>query len=147
MTRPSPDELLGEAARLAYHFHWPLDTILDLGLNDATMAGLAEATGDAAFASACRDRLGVMFRDIVGVDAVPEDPWQQLRLAVEAVFRSWHSERAIAYRRREGIPDDLGTAVTVQTRPPNQTRWPSASTSASSSSSTASTKLRRSRSS
>jgi hypothetical protein len=30
MTRPSPDELFGEAARLAYHFHWPLDTILDL---------------------------------------------------------------------------------------------------------------------
>ena len=55
-----------------------------------------------------------MFRDIVGVDAVPEDPWAQLRLAVEAVFRSWNSDRAIAYRRREGIPDDLGTAVTVQ---------------------------------
>jgi hypothetical protein len=30
MTRPSPDQLIGEAARLAYHFHWPLDTILDL---------------------------------------------------------------------------------------------------------------------
>ena len=55
-----------------------------------------------------------MFRDIVGVDAVPEDPWNQLRLAVEAVFRSWNSDRAIAYRRREGIPDELGTAVTVQ---------------------------------
>ncbi len=91
-----------------------MDTILDLGLNDATTAGLAAATGDAAFAAACRDRLGVMFRDIVGVDAVPEDPWTQLRLAVEAVFRSWNSERAIAYRRREGIADDLGTAVTVQ---------------------------------
>src|SRR5438067_2516093 len=38
----------------------------------------------------------------------------QLRLAVEAVFRSWQSERAIAYRRHEGIPDDLGTAVNVQ---------------------------------
>ena len=91
-----------------------MDTILDLGLNDATTAGLAAATGDAAFAATCRDRLGVMFRDIVGVDAVPEDPWAQLRLAVEAVFRSWNSERAIAYRGREGIPDDLGTAVTVQ---------------------------------
>jgi hypothetical protein len=34
MTRPSPDELLGEAARLAFHFHWPLDTILDLGHAD-----------------------------------------------------------------------------------------------------------------
>ena len=30
MTRPSPEALLGETARLAYHFHWPLDTILDL---------------------------------------------------------------------------------------------------------------------
>jgi hypothetical protein len=34
MTRPSPDELLGEAARLAYHLHWPLDTILDLAHAD-----------------------------------------------------------------------------------------------------------------
>ncbi|MGZ8501508.1 MAG: PEP/pyruvate-binding domain-containing protein, partial [Candidatus Limnocylindrales bacterium] len=42
-------------------------------------------------------------------------PWAQLRAAIEAVFRSWNSERARTYRRREGIPDDLGTAVTVQT--------------------------------
>ena len=34
MTRPSPDELFGEAARLAHHFHWPLDTILDLEHGD-----------------------------------------------------------------------------------------------------------------
>ncbi len=45
---------------------------------------------------------------------VPEDPWLQLRSAIEAVFRSWNSERARTYRRKEGIPDDLGTAVTVQ---------------------------------
>ncbi len=45
---------------------------------------------------------------------MPEDVWQQLRLAVEAVFRSWNSDRARAYRQKEGIPDDLGTAVTVQ---------------------------------
>jgi pyruvate,orthophosphate dikinase len=55
-----------------------------------------------------------MFRDIVGVDAVPEDPWAQLRAAVEAVFRSWNSDRARTYREHEGIADDLGTAVTVQ---------------------------------
>jgi pyruvate,orthophosphate dikinase len=55
-----------------------------------------------------------MFRDIVGSEAVPADPWAQLRAAVEAVFRSWNSDRARTYRRREGIPDDLGTAVTVQ---------------------------------
>jgi hypothetical protein len=42
MTRPSPDELLGEAARLAYHFHWPLDTILDLEHRDRRLF-LAEA--------------------------------------------------------------------------------------------------------
>ena len=45
---------------------------------------------------------------------MPDDPWLQLRQAIEAVFRSWNSDRAVAYRRREGIPDDLGTAVTVQ---------------------------------
>ena len=91
-----------------------MDTILNLGLTAATTEGLAAATGDAAFAAACRDRLESMFRGIVGVEPVPDDPWEQLRLAVEAVFRSWNSDRAIAYRRREGIPDDLGTAVTVQ---------------------------------
>ncbi len=91
-----------------------MDTILDLGLNEATTAALAAATGDAAFAHDCLERFRTMFRAIVGVDVVPEDPWGQLRLAVEAVFRSWNSDRARAYRRREGIPDDLGTAVTVQ---------------------------------
>ncbi len=49
-----------------------------------------------------------------GCADVPEDPWTQLRLAIEAVFRSWNSPRAQAYRRKEGIADDLGTAVTVQ---------------------------------
>jgi pyruvate, orthophosphate dikinase len=45
---------------------------------------------------------------------VPEDPHEQLRLAIEAVFRSWNGARAKAYRAMEGIPDDLGTAVNVQ---------------------------------
>ena len=44
----------------------------------------------------------------------PEDPQDQLRLAVQAVFESWNNERAVTYRRLNGIPDDLGTAVTVQ---------------------------------
>lgn len=44
----------------------------------------------------------------------PSDPWEQLQLAIEAVFRSWNNERAIVYRRKERIPDDLGTAVNVQ---------------------------------
>jgi len=90
-----------------------MDTILNLGLNDATGAGLAAAAGDAAFVADCRSRLRTMFRDIVGTEP-PDDPWRQLRLAIEAVFRSWNSDRAKAYRAREGIPDDLGTAVTIQ---------------------------------
>jgi pyruvate,orthophosphate dikinase len=44
----------------------------------------------------------------------PEDPQEQLRLAVKAVFDSWKNDRAVTYRRLNGIPDDLGTAVTVQ---------------------------------
>ena len=44
----------------------------------------------------------------------PEDPEAQLRAAIEAVFASWNTDRAVAYRRMEKIPDDLGTAVNVQ---------------------------------
>jgi len=92
-----------------------MDTILNLGLTDATAQGLAAAAGDAAFARNCHERFVKVFKDIVGVDAIPDDPWLQLRAAIEAVFRSWNSDRAKTYRRREGIADDLGTAVTVQT--------------------------------
>ncbi|HYM50856.1 MAG TPA: PEP/pyruvate-binding domain-containing protein, partial [Candidatus Limnocylindrales bacterium] len=91
-----------------------MDTILDLGLNDETARGLASVSGDDAFAADCHRRFREMFTRIVGVAVVPADPWEQLRAAVQAVFRSWNSERALAYRRREHIPDDLGTAVTVQ---------------------------------
>ena len=44
----------------------------------------------------------------------PEEPLEQLKLAIEAVFKSWNNPRAIAYREREKIPHDLGTAVNVQ---------------------------------
>ncbi len=44
----------------------------------------------------------------------PDDPYTQLRLARDAVFRSWNNPRAISYRRLHNIPSDLGTAVTVQ---------------------------------
>ncbi len=91
-----------------------MDTILDLGLNDETTRGLGEMARDAAFAEECRRRFVESFRSIVGIQEVPEDPWAQLRLAIEAVFRSWQSDRAKTYRQREGIPDDIGTAVTVQ---------------------------------
>jgi len=90
-----------------------MDTILDLGLNDATAAGLAARTGDPDFAADCLRRFRQMYRDIVGTQP-PDDPMQQLRGAVEAVFRSWNGDRARAYRAHEGIPDDLGTGVTVQ---------------------------------
>ena len=91
-----------------------MDTILNLGLTTATTDGLAVSSGSEKFAANCRRRFVAMFRDVVGVDQVPEDAWAQLRAAVEAVFRSWNSDRARAYRQHEGIPDDLGTAVTVQ---------------------------------
>ena len=77
-----------------------MDTILNLGLNDATRAGLAVSAAR-AFAEAVAS-VDAMFRQIVGAD-VPDDPWPQLRLAIEAVFRSWNGDRARAYRAKEGI--------------------------------------------
>lgn len=91
-----------------------MDTILNLGLTSSSVAGLANVTGDIDFARDCHDRFLEMFRSTVGVDTVPEDPREQLRLAIGAVFNSWNSERAVTYREHEGIGDQLGTAVTVQ---------------------------------
>ena len=91
-----------------------MDTILNLGLNEATARGLGVASGDPGFAADCKARFDKVYRDVVGVHTVPDDPWAQLRGAVEAVFRSWNSDRARAYRAHEGISDDLGTGVTVQ---------------------------------
>ena len=85
-----------------------MDTILNVGLTPG-----ATASGDAAFTASCRQRLESTFRSTVGTE-VPDDPWAMLRGAVEAVFRSWNSDRAKTYRAKEGIADDLGTAVTVQ---------------------------------
>jgi pyruvate,orthophosphate dikinase len=79
-----------------------------------------EATGSAVDADLEPDALRelterflALFTEHTG-EPFPEDPREQLRGAVEAVFRSWNNDRAIAYRRFEGIPDELGTAVTVQ---------------------------------
>jgi pyruvate, orthophosphate dikinase len=91
-----------------------MDSILNLGLNAATTRGLAERTGDPGFADDCHRRFVDMFTSTVGGTEVPADPRVQLRAAVEGVFRSWNSERARAYRKRERISDDMGTAVTVQ---------------------------------
>jgi pyruvate,orthophosphate dikinase len=85
-----------------------MDTVLNLGLPAGT------SSFDDPFARSLRERLEAGFRDIVGVDHVSDDPWEQLRLAIEAVFRSWNGDRARAYRRKEGIPDDIGTGVVVQ---------------------------------
>jgi pyruvate, orthophosphate dikinase len=90
-----------------------MDTVLNLGLTEATTEGLAAATASPVFAADCLRRFRESYRSVVGV-AVPDDPFVQLRFAVEAVFRSWTGARARAYRELEGIPDDLGTAVTVQ---------------------------------
>src|SRR5438874_10083080 len=78
-----------------------MDTILDLGLNESTTNGLARISGSDEFARECRERFEASFRSTVGGEEVPDDPWQQLRQAIEAVFRSWHSDRAVAYRRKE----------------------------------------------
>jgi pyruvate,orthophosphate dikinase len=88
-----------------------LDSVLNVGLNDVTQRGLA--IQDASFARDCRVRLDDSFGASVG-EPLPEDPWLQLRLAVESVFRSAQSPRATAYRRKEGLADDFVTAVNVQ---------------------------------
>src|SRR6266540_205373 len=139
----------------------PEDTVLNLGLNEDSLQGLAkQSEGDWRFADDAYRRFIQMFGKIVmGVpgeafeDALdrakhrkgpnaqdtdldvddlkrlveeflgiykehtgkefPRDPREQLRLAVEAVFKSWNGKRAVDYRRQNKIPDDLGTAVNV----------------------------------
>jgi pyruvate,orthophosphate dikinase len=88
-----------------------LDTVLDLGLNTLTQAALAQA--DSAFARDCRERLESSFHASVG-EAPPEDLWLQLTKSIAAVFRSAQSPRAVAYRRRERLPEDPRTAVHIQ---------------------------------
>jgi pyruvate, orthophosphate dikinase len=118
-----------------------MDTILNVGLNDVSVGGLAKTTGNERFAYDCYRRLIEMYGETVdGVhyerldphddpkDAIerlkstyeqhtgrefPQDPHEQLRRAIIAVFDSWQSPRAHAYRRMYDIPDDIGTAVNV----------------------------------
>ncbi len=131
-----------------------LDTVLNLGLNDTSVQGLAARTGNERFAWDSYRRFVQMFGNVVrGIegerfeDAIraakdargvetdveldtaalqeltetfkgfyefPQDPQQQLRQAIRAVFDSWTGERAVHYRRINRIPDDWGTAVNVQ---------------------------------
>jgi pyruvate,orthophosphate dikinase len=137
-----------------------MDTILNLGLTDASVEGLAGSTSNRRFAYDAYRRLINMFGDVVmGVDhekfehafgeikkrykavedtdvpeqgmvevceaykevyrknvgdVFPQNPFKQLELAIEAVFKSWNGERAIAYRRLSHITGLTGTAVNVQ---------------------------------
>ncbi|GAA5121779.1 pyruvate, phosphate dikinase [Pseudonocardia adelaidensis] len=136
-----------------------METVLNVGLNDYSVKGLADAAGDERFAWDSYRRLIQMFgRTVLGMpgalfeDALeaakrrtgartdvelpaeeltalvesfkqvvaahtgrefPQDPREQLDMAMRAVFDSWNTERARIYRRRERIPHDLGTAVNV----------------------------------
>ncbi|MDA2969215.1 MAG: pyruvate, phosphate dikinase, partial [Actinomycetota bacterium] len=137
-----------------------MDTVLNLGLNDRSVQGLAQSTKDERFAYDSYRRFIAMYgRIVLGIEGAkfehpfeaakksagttsdaalsasslkalcetfktvvkaetgkefPQEPAKQLRGAVEAVFRSWNGARAIAYRVREKISHDLGTAVNVQ---------------------------------
>ena len=137
-----------------------MDTILNLGLNDETVQGLAVTTGNPRFAFDCYRRLIQMFGNVVfGIEhhffenklsmllqkeevnqeqqlseealrqlveiykqcviqqagqPFPQDSRQQLLLAVEAVFKSWHNPRAKYYRKINHISDKQGTAVNIQ---------------------------------
>jgi pyruvate,orthophosphate dikinase len=157
------DDPLLVSVRSGAKFSMPgmMDTVLNLGLNDNSVQGLAkQSDGDWRFAWDAHRRfiqmfgkivLGIpgeefegkldeykerkgekatdtdlaaddlqalvedfkaIYREHVGED-FPTDPRRQLRLAVEAVFKSWNGKRARDYRRQNKIPDDLGTAVNV----------------------------------
>jgi pyruvate, orthophosphate dikinase len=111
---PSDPLLVSVRSGAAVSMPGMMDTVLNLGLNKATAGGLAAVTDDRDFANDCLRRFRKGYREVTGDPEVPDDPWLQLHAAIEAVFRSWNSERARTYRRHERIRDDLGTAATVQ---------------------------------
>jgi pyruvate, orthophosphate dikinase len=94
-----------------------------LGVEEHVFNANIEAAVDAAGVATERDLDVEKLQDLVQAHresiaaagaVLPEEPREQLALAIEAVFRSWNGARARAYRRVEDIPDDLGTAVNVQ---------------------------------
>jgi pyruvate,orthophosphate dikinase len=132
-----------------------MNTILNLGMNDSIVEGLAAKTGNPRFAYDSYRRFIQMYADVVmqadhdgrfetaiedyksahgkpldtdmnaedwkaitgifkGFVDFPQDPAEQLRRSIEAVFLSWHTPRAIVYREMNNIDDSLGTAVCVQ---------------------------------
>jgi pyruvate,orthophosphate dikinase len=90
-----------------------MDTILNLGITDQVQQALAAASGSAQYAADTRRRFLEQYEKVVGEPA-PDTPWDQLTGAIMAVFDSWLSDRAVAYRSERAIEDDGGTAVTVQ---------------------------------
>ncbi|KPC59044.1 pyruvate, phosphate dikinase [Streptomyces chattanoogensis] len=155
------DDPLLVSVRSGAKFSMPgmMDTVLNIGLSDASVSGLAAQAGDERFAWDSYRRLIQMFgKTVLGVDGelfeealeeakrakgvvvdvdldaadlqnlvahfkdivaketgrdFPQDPREQMDLAVRAVFDSWNTDRAKLYRRQERIPGDLGTAVNV----------------------------------
>lgn len=94
-----------------------MDTVLNLGIDDAAEAALAAETGSPDFAQDTHRRFRELYVAIVqkGDEAPPPPtPVERLHAAVRAVFDSWNTRRARRYREHNGIPHDLGTAVTVQ---------------------------------
>ena len=135
---PSSPLLVSVRSAAAVSMPGMMDTILNLGMTDAVEAGLAALSGDPAFARATHVRFIQEFGSTVlgaHVDpsgpqvrpeevrgavledtgaTVPTEPLDQLRAAINAVFGSWSSRRAVAYRRHWAIDEDGGTAVVVQ---------------------------------
>src|SRR5919109_1491000 len=105
-----------------------LDTVLNLGLNDRSVDGLADERFGwdsyrrfaQMFGNVCRAIPGERYEDAIAErkreagEGFPEEPLDQLREAIRAVFDSWLGERAVQYRRINRIPDEWGTAVNVQ---------------------------------
>jgi len=84
-----------------------------LGVPRDTLDGSAENDGSATGILAAAERVRALARE-VDPEGIPLDPMVQVRGAVAAVFRSWQSERARVFRQKEGISEQLGTAVTIQ---------------------------------
>jgi pyruvate,orthophosphate dikinase len=92
-----------------------MDTVLNIGLTSSVHAALASV--NQIFADDVRTRLHASFTELVlerEHGNLPEDALVQLRLAIEAVLRSWTTSRAQTYRKHHGLDEHAGTAVTVQ---------------------------------
>lgn len=108
--------LLSVRSGAAHSMPGMLDTVLNVGMTEGTHRGIAASAG-AEFAADTRRRFVDTYRAVVlgGRDApVPTDAGAQLRGAIAAVFESWVSPRAVAYRRERGLPNTPATAVVVQ---------------------------------